>query len=214
MGKEEDIVLKVYMHCKGCSEKVYTCLKGILGIEEINVDMANNEVILKGKKVDPMEVLKRMQKRYSRNVQLLSPRPEPETTDRNKNEPAKKPQPEVKTVVLRMNMHCEGCAEDAKTYLESMKGIIGAEADMGKSQITVRGVLEESELVKTLTRRLGKHVEVVKQEPPPKPILKEEKKCSKKKETIIINYPPINSYNYIHPSQIFSDENVNSCSIM
>lgn len=32
-AKKEDIVLKAYMHCQGCCQKVYKCLKCLEGIE-------------------------------------------------------------------------------------------------------------------------------------------------------------------------------------
>lgn len=49
----------------------------VLGVEEINIDRENNKVIVKGEKADPVKVFERLQRKYSRNVELISPKPEP-----------------------------------------------------------------------------------------------------------------------------------------
>lgn len=41
------------------------------------VDNANQKVIVKGKNIDPMKIVGRLQKKYSRNVELISPKPKP-----------------------------------------------------------------------------------------------------------------------------------------
>lgn len=43
---------------------------------------------VKGKKADPLKVLERVQKKCSRNAELISPKPKPENKD--KKEPEKK----------------------------------------------------------------------------------------------------------------------------
>lgn len=43
---------------------------------------------VKGKKADPLKVLERVQKKCSRNAELISPKPKPE--NRDKKEPEKK----------------------------------------------------------------------------------------------------------------------------
>lgn len=50
------------------------------------IDNANHKVIVKGRNVDPMKVLGRLQKKYSRNVELISPKPKPN----DKKKPQKK----------------------------------------------------------------------------------------------------------------------------
>ncbi|GKU96182.1 hypothetical protein SLEP1_g9449 [Rubroshorea leprosula] len=89
-SKKDTIVLEVYVHCEGCSAKVSNCLKCLEGVEEVNIDMANNRVIVKGSKADPLKVLERIRKKYSRNVELISPKPNPNTKVDGKKEPEKK----------------------------------------------------------------------------------------------------------------------------
>ncbi|CAL8993647.1 unnamed protein product [Prunus brigantina] len=84
----KEIVLRVLMHCEGCKSKVSKCLKGVEGIEDVTVDYANQRVVVKGKKANPLKVLERLQKKYSSNAELISPKPKPE--NKEKKEPQKK----------------------------------------------------------------------------------------------------------------------------
>lgn len=52
------------------------------------VDYPNHRVVVKGKRADPLKVLERVQKKYSRNAELISPKPKPEIKE--KKEPEKK----------------------------------------------------------------------------------------------------------------------------
>ncbi|TYI29883.1 hypothetical protein ES332_A05G348100v1 [Gossypium tomentosum] len=183
---EEEIVLKIYMHCEGCVSKVINCLKGFEGIEEVKTDMKSNRVVVKGQKADPLKVLERIKKKYSTNL------------------PRKQE--------LQINIHCEGCANDIKKCIEKMKGILNVEADMKKSMVRITGSLDASNIAETIRRRLGKHVEVVAVES------KDKKTNSNKKgeeeKIVVLNYPPQYSAQNICPNQIFSNENIFSCSIM
>ncbi|XVE85369.1 hypothetical protein DITRI_Ditri17bG0085400 [Diplodiscus trichospermus] len=205
------IVLKVHMHCEGCVDKVFNCLKGFEGVEEIKTDMNGDRVIVKGEKADPLKVLERVKKKYSRNVELIYPKPKPKAND--KTELQKKPENPIKVVVLKMYMHCEGCANDIKKSIEKMKGILNVEPDMKKSTVTIRGNVDPPKLVKTITKRLGKYAEIVGGGSNDKGSGNEEGNRTGREE-IIFNYPPQYSVQHIYPTQIFSDENIFSCSLM
>ncbi|OMO57100.1 hypothetical protein CCACVL1_26006 [Corchorus capsularis] len=73
--KGKEIILKVYMHCEGCALKVFNCLKAFEGVEEVKTEWKGNRVIVKGEKADPLKVLERVKKKYSRNAELLYPKP-------------------------------------------------------------------------------------------------------------------------------------------
>ncbi|KAI9186254.1 hypothetical protein LWI28_015305 [Acer negundo] len=117
-----------------------------------------------------------------------------------------------------MYIHCEGCARDIKENLIRMEGVFTVELDMGKSQVRVKGVFDPPKLAEIITKRLGKHVEIVKEEAIKKEEKKEKKKDEEENNCMVINYPPPpndqqplqndDDYHY----QIFSDENVNSTS--
>ncbi|XVE92081.1 hypothetical protein REPUB_Repub01dG0066600 [Reevesia pubescens] len=212
--KAKEIVLKVYMHCEGCAAKVFNCLKGFQGIEEIKTDVNGNKVIVKGQKVDPLKVLERVKKKFSRNAELISPKPKPKAND--KKEAPKKQEPKIEEVVLKMYMHCEGCANDIKKYIERMKGILNVEPDMKKSTVTIRGIFDPPKLVETVTKKLGKYAEIVGKGSKDKGSGNGNGNGNNKgkEKEIIFHYPPQYSAQHIYPTQIFSDENIFSCSIM
>ncbi|KAH7670244.1 Copper chaperone domain-containing protein [Dioscorea alata] len=171
----EEIVMRVFMHCEGCARKVRRCLKGFDGVEEVKTDCRSWKVVVKGKKAaeDPLKVVERVQKKSGRKVELLSPMPPPkvEKEEEKKVEEEKpkieekKEEPVVISVVLKVHMHCEACAQEIKKRILKMKGVQAAEADLKSSQVTVKGVFTAPELVEYVHKRTGKHAAVVKQEP-------------------------------------------------
>ncbi|KAJ7971669.1 Heavy metal-associated isoprenylated plant protein [Quillaja saponaria] len=209
-GAGKDIVLKVYMHCEGCSSKVSKCLRGFDGVEDVVVDRENHRVTAKGKTTDPLKVWKRLQKNYSRNVELISPKPKTDNKDKKQTE--KKQEPPVKIVVLKMYIHCEGCATDIKKNIEKMEGVLSVEVNKENSRVTVRGVVDPPKLVQFVKKRMGKHAEIIKQAEQGDKGQTDNKKGSE--NLILFSYPPQYSTQYIYPSQTFSDENAFSCSIM
>ncbi|KAK6920500.1 Heavy metal-associated domain, HMA [Dillenia turbinata] len=176
----QEIVLKVYMHCEGCAKKVRKCLKGFEGVEDVQTDCKSHKVIVKGEKADPLKVLERVQKKSHRQVELLSPIPKPPAEEKKeekevvKVEEKKEEPPQVITVVLRVHMHCEACAQEIRRRIQRMKGVESVEADLTSSQVTVKGVFEPQALVNYVHKRTGKHATIVKQDP--------EKKEEKPKE--------------------------------
>ncbi|KAI8018233.1 Heavy metal-associated isoprenylated plant protein 8 [Camellia lanceoleosa] len=97
------IVLGVYMHCQGCADKIVKYLRGFDGVEQIETDMKNHIVTVKGKKTDPKKILERLPKKSNKHVQ-----------------------PKEVEVVLKIYMHCEGCSEDIKYRIYKMQGIFSA----------------------------------------------------------------------------------------
>ncbi|KAE8717446.1 palmitoyl-acyl carrier protein thioesterase [Hibiscus syriacus] len=170
----QEIVLKVYMHCEGCARKVRRCLKGFQGVEDVMTDCKSNKVVVKGDKADPLKVLERLQRKSHRKVELLSPIPKPPaSTEESKAEDKEKSQPEEKkeeppaavvTVVLKVYMHCEACAQGIKKRIQRMKGVESAEPDLKSSEVTVKGVFEPPKLVEYVYKRTGKKAVLVKQE--------------------------------------------------
>uniref|UniRef100_A0A6N2LDI8 HMA domain-containing protein n=1 Tax=Salix viminalis TaxID=40686 RepID=A0A6N2LDI8_SALVM len=171
-----------------------------------------NKVMVRGAKADPSKVLERLQGKYSRNVELISPKLEPKAQD--KTEPEKIQEPQVKMVVLRMNMHCEGCAHDIKKKVFRMEGVLSVEPDITKSQVTVRGAFDPPKLAQNIMKQLGIHVEILRQQNQGATKDDSNNNKKKKKKKNMFHYPPQNPQEYVYPSPIFSDENVFSCSIM
>ncbi|KAK3013854.1 hypothetical protein RJ639_010202 [Escallonia herrerae] len=162
----QEIVLRVFMHCEGCARKVRRCLKGFEGVEDVQTDCKTHKVVVKGEKADPLKVLGRVQRKSHRQVELLSPIPKPAPAEEPKKEQPPKPEekkeepPQVITVVLKVHMHCEACAQEIKKRIQRMK-----EPDLKSSQVTVKGVFEPPQLVEYVYKRTGKHAVIVKQEP-------------------------------------------------
>uniref|UniRef100_A0A0D9YSQ8 HMA domain-containing protein n=1 Tax=Oryza glumipatula TaxID=40148 RepID=A0A0D9YSQ8_9ORYZ len=175
----EEVVMRVFMHCEGCARKVKKILRGFDGVEDVVADSKAHKVIVKGKKAaaDPMKVVHRVQKKTGRKVELLSPMPPPveEKKEEEKKEEPEPPKPEEKkeptviAVVLKVHMHCDACAQVIRKKILKMKGVQSAEPDMKASQVTVKGVFEESKLTDYVHKRIGKNAAVVKSEPAPPP---------------------------------------------
>ncbi|KAK3158024.1 hypothetical protein QOZ80_2AG0131870 [Eleusine coracana subsp. coracana] len=187
----EEVVMRVFMHCEGCARKVKKILKGFDGVEDVSADSKAHKVVVKGKKAaaEPMKVVERVQKKTSRKVELLSPMPPPkeeEKKEEEKKEEPEPPKPEEKkeekptviSVVLKVHMHCEACAQVIKKKILKMKGVESAEPDLKASQITVKGVFEEAKLADYVHRRTGKHAAIVKSEPVAAENAKDDKKAT------------------------------------
>nr|GEY37202.1 heavy metal-associated isoprenylated plant protein 7-like [Tanacetum cinerariifolium] len=172
----QEVVLRVFMHCEGCARKVRRCLRGFDGVEDVVTDCKTHKVVVKGEKADPMKVLERVQKKSHRKVELLSPVPKPPEEEPNKPEQEEPPKPEEKkdeppvvvTVVLKVHMHCEACAQEIRKRILKMKGVESAIPDLKSSQVTVKGTYATTDLLDYVHKRTGKTAMIVKQDPEPK----------------------------------------------
>ncbi|KAH9708105.1 Heavy metal-associated isoprenylated plant protein 8 [Citrus sinensis] len=116
--------------------------------------------------------------------------------------------PQVKVVILKMYMHCEGCARDIKKNIARIDGVLTVEPDMSKSQVTVKGEFDPPKLAEAITKRLGKFVEIVKEE-----AAKSKKNHKKDNENNMMHYPPQHPFNKNFYSCL-SDEAIHSCFVM
>ncbi|KAI4296043.1 hypothetical protein L6164_036033 [Bauhinia variegata] len=186
--KEEEppeIVLKVDMHCEACARKVARALKGFEGVEEVNADSKASKVVVKGKAADPINVCERLQKKSGKKVELVSPLPKPPAEEEKKEE-NKDPKPEEKkeepppvvTVVLKVRMHCEACAQVIQKRIREIQGVESVETDLANDQVMVKGVVDPTKLVDYVYKRTRKQASIVKDEEK-----KEEEKAEEKKES-------------------------------
>ncbi|XP_047341142.1 heavy metal-associated isoprenylated plant protein 7-like [Impatiens glandulifera] len=167
----QEIILGVYMHCEGCAKKIRRCLKGFMGVENVQTDCKTHKVIINGEKADPLKVLERVQKKSHSQVDLLSPIPippapvvEPPEKKTEKKEPIIPEEPKVITVILKVHMHCEACAQEIKRRILKMKGVMKIDTDLKSSQVIVNGTFDPPKLLEYIYKRTGKHVVIVKQE--------------------------------------------------
>ncbi|KAG7959609.1 hypothetical protein I3843_10G078600 [Carya illinoinensis] len=242
--KPQEIVLKVDMHCKACARKVTRALKGFAGVEGVTTDSKASKVVVKGKAADPIKVCERLQKKSGKKVKIISPLPKPsEETKEEKIEEIKveaeikkqEQPPAVITVVLKVRMHCEACAQVLQKQIRKIKGVESVETDLANDQVMVKGVVEPTRLVDYVYKRTKKQASIVKDEEKKEEKKEEEKKEDKEEKKqdgeeegkgeddmkistdIKRNeYWPTSKYlseYYAYPAQIFSDDNPNACSV-
>ncbi|KAJ4892748.1 heavy metal-associated isoprenylated plant protein 3 [Raphanus sativus] len=156
----KEIILKVYMHCEGCASQVSHCLRGYDGVEQIKTEVGDNKVVVSGKFDDPLKILHRVQKKFSKNAELISPKPNPNQDQKKEQQQKKESAPQIKTATLKMNIHCEGCVNEIKRGIEKIKGIQTAEPDRSKSMVVVRGVMDPPKLVEEIKKKLKRHAEL------------------------------------------------------
>lgn len=225
----QDIVLKVDMHCGACARKVARSLNGFQGVEEVSTDHKASKVVVKGKELDPIKVGERIQKKIGRKVEIIFPlpkSPEPEPEKKKEPEPPKEEKKEepplVITVVLKMSMHCDACAQDLQRRIRKIPGVESVKTELANEQVVVTGVLEPENLVNDVYKRTRKQAFIVLKEEEKK---KEDKKEEKKEEAAETKteddqikksefWPSKYYMDYSYAPQIFSDENPNACSVM
>ncbi|XP_058081119.1 heavy metal-associated isoprenylated plant protein 7-like isoform X2 [Magnolia sinica] len=229
----EEIVLKVDMHCEGCAKKVEKSLRGFEGVEDVKTDCKARKVVVKGKTADPVKVSERVQKKSGRKVEIISPLPKPpeeekKEDDKDKTE-EKKEEPAVITVILKIRMHCEACAQVLQKRIRKMDGVQSVVTDMNNDQVIVKGVVDPTKLLENVHRRTRKQAAIVEEEKKGEEQEKKEdkgegenkdgeeskgeddKKNNAKKSEY---WPPKYYTEYAYPPQIFSDENPHACYVM
>jgi len=180
------VILGIDMHCVGCAKKIERCLLKCKGVEEVETDMANNQLKIKGV-VDPQALCSRLQKKTMRSAKVISPLPQPDgdqAADSTKSQVVASQVSGVTTVELHVNMHCEACAQQLRRKILKMRGVQAAETELGSCKVTVTGTMTGDKLVDYIYRRTGKLAKVIPPPPPPEEEKKEEaeKKPEEKKE--------------------------------
>ncbi|KAG8365855.1 hypothetical protein BUALT_Bualt17G0015300 [Buddleja alternifolia] len=189
---EGRIVLGVFIHCEGCGNEVRKCLRGYQGVEGIEINAKNHKVTVKGKKADPIKVAERLRKKTGKHVELISPKPKKEDKkEENKPEKNELAKCNKSFGFIWYIMYVNGI------------GVQTVDPDMGKNLVSVKGTMHPQQLVEFISRRGGRHAEIVKQTNKGENEKKNEK-CS------CHNYPS----ELVYAPQLFSDENPNSCSLM
>ncbi|GMJ13628.1 HEAVY METAL ASSOCIATED PROTEIN 47 [Hibiscus trionum] len=175
-------VLFVDLHCVGCAKKIEKSIMKIRGVEGVVIDMAQNQVTIKGI-IEPQAVCAKIMKKTKRRAKVLSPLPAAEG----------EPIPEVvasqvsglATVELNVDMHCQACAEQLKRKILKMRGVQSAVTEHSTGKAIVTGTIDANKLVDYVYRRTKKQARIVPQpepEPEPEPQPEPEKQEEKKEE--------------------------------
>ncbi|XP_019167957.1 PREDICTED: heavy metal-associated isoprenylated plant protein 5-like isoform X2 [Ipomoea nil] len=172
--KKEDgpppVVLKLDLHCEGCAKKVRRSIRHVEGVEEVKADWETGKVTVKGN-VDPITLRDRVVKKTKKQVVLVSPQPKPaaaadkKSDDKPEKAEEKKPkEPQVSTVVMKIRLHCDGCAHKIKRIIKKFEGVEDVTVDSQKDLVTAKGTMDVKELTAYLSEKLKRSVEVA----PPK----------------------------------------------
>ncbi|XP_042053418.1 heavy metal-associated isoprenylated plant protein 8-like [Salvia splendens] len=195
------IILRVYIHCEGCGDEVFKCLRGYQGVDGVEIDAKNQKVIIKGEKADPIKLSQRLRKKTGKHVELIHPKLPKQDKEKEKT----KEPPETIEVVLKINMHCDGCAKEVKCCIYDMEGVERVDVDVEKNVARVKGNMDPHKLVEFISNRGGRTAEIVQTDS----INGEEK--GKGEDRSCNCYA---SQQAVYAPQIFSDENPNACSVM
>ncbi|KAJ7555050.1 hypothetical protein O6H91_05G020000 [Diphasiastrum complanatum] len=144
MPEVQTIVMKVGMHCDGCARKVRKILTHMAGVEELKVDYPGQRVTVKGT-IDPKKVVHKVSKagKAVEILEIIAEPPKP-AEDAGAEPPKEAPPPEVKTIILRVMMHCEGCARKVKDVLRKIPDHIEKEnIQVWRLENKVLEILEE-----------------------------------------------------------------------
>jgi len=72
------------------------------------------------------------------------------------------------TVVLKVDLHCEGCAQKVKRSLKHIKGVDSVKADYTSNKVTVVGKVDPTVVKEKVEEKTKKKVELVSPQPPKK----------------------------------------------
>ncbi|XP_051131820.1 heavy metal-associated isoprenylated plant protein 6-like isoform X2 [Andrographis paniculata] len=180
-GKKEvapaTVVLKLDLHCEGCAKKVKRAVNHFEGVEKVKADCSANTLTVTGN-VDPAWLRERVEYKTKKKVELVSPQPKKEAAgekkpddkadkkaDEKKPEPDKKEKPKeaaVSTVVMKIRLHCDGCAHKIKrVILKNIDGVNTVKTDLQKDLVTVTGTMNVKELTAYLKEKLKRTVEII-----------------------------------------------------
>ncbi|KAJ6691510.1 HEAVY METAL-ASSOCIATED ISOPRENYLATED PLANT PROTEIN 6 [Salix purpurea] len=180
-GKKEEkgpipVVLKVEMHCEGCVSKIVKSVRAFEGVESVITEAASNKLTVTGK-IDPSKLRDYLHLKTKKQVNLISPQPQKQDTDKNssnkedkksnekKSDSGTKPkEAPVSTAVLKLGLHCQGCMEKIYKIVHKAEGVQEMGIDKQKELVTVKGTMDVKALAETLKERLKRPVDIV----PPK----------------------------------------------
>ncbi|CAI9760671.1 unnamed protein product [Fraxinus pennsylvanica] len=174
-GKKEDspipVVLKLDLHCEGCAKKVRRSVRHFEGVENVKADWGGNKLTVTGK-VDPAWLRERVEYKTKKKVELVSPQPKKddkkpeEKSDKKpeekKAEDKKPKEPTPTTVVMKIKLHCDGCAHKIKRIInKNIDGVDSVSTNLDKDLVTVNGTMDVKHLTAYLKEKLNRSIEIV-----------------------------------------------------
>ncbi|KAL0344658.1 UNVERIFIED_CONTAM: Heavy metal-associated isoprenylated plant protein 3 [Sesamum radiatum] len=174
------VVLKLDLHCEGCAKKVRRSVSHLEGVEKVKAECEAKKLTVTGN-VDPAWLRDKVETKTKKKVELISPQPQPpkdggggaaadkkaeEKPEKKAADDIEKPkEAAVSTVVMKIKLHCDGCANKIKrVILKNVNGANKVTTDLQKHLVTVTGTMDVNKLTTYLKEKLKRGVEIV----PPK----------------------------------------------
>ncbi|BAT96960.1 hypothetical protein VIGAN_09029200 [Vigna angularis var. angularis] len=173
--EEITAIYKVNLHCKECGNKIKKHLMITQGVQSVEIEIEKGEVRAKGK-IEPLKILKLIEKKSKKKVELISPKVKPKEITTMEKKPKEIKEPMIRIISVKVHMHCDKCEADLKRRLIKHKGIFDVKTDQKAQNVTVEGIIEVEKLKSFLRKRVHKNVEIVSI----KEVKKEEKKGKEK----------------------------------
>ncbi|XP_062216776.1 heavy metal-associated isoprenylated plant protein 6-like [Phragmites australis] len=184
-GAAQPVVLKMELHCAGCAQKVKKAIKHRPGVESVVADVAANRVVVAGT-ADAAALKAWIEAKTKKSVEVVSagsvPKKAATATAESKDggagekkadkgaspkEEAKKQPPEEKkpkeeTVLLKIRLHCDGCADRIRRRIYKFKGVKHVVLDgNGKDEVKVTGTMDVPAMLAYLKEKINRTVEAV-----------------------------------------------------
>ncbi|CAL4929102.1 unnamed protein product [Urochloa decumbens] len=183
----EPVVLKMDLHCDGCAQKVKKIIKRVPGVQSIMADALTNRVVVAGM-ADAAALKARLEAKTKKAVEIVSaggvpqkaaPAAEPKDAgagsgekkadkdappkeEKEKKQPPEEKKPKEETVLLKIRLHCDGCADRIRRRIYKFKGVKDVVLDgNAKDEVKVKGTMDVAGLLSYLKEKLNRDVEAV-----------------------------------------------------
>lgn len=183
----QPVVLKMDLHCAGCAQKVKKAIKRLPGVDTVVTDVAANRVVVAGT-ADAGALKARLEAKLNKPVEVVSAggapkklpavEPKQDAGAGEKGEKGVSPKDEEKekkqqaaeekkskqetTVLLKIRLHCDGCADRIRRRIYKIKGVKDVVLDgNAKDEVKVTGTMDIPDMVSYLKEKLNRDVEAV-----------------------------------------------------
>uniref|UniRef100_A0A0E0NPT0 HMA domain-containing protein n=1 Tax=Oryza rufipogon TaxID=4529 RepID=A0A0E0NPT0_ORYRU len=181
----DPVVLRMELHCAGCAQKVKKSIKHLAGVESVAADVATNTVVVAGT-AEAAALKARIEAKTKKPVEVVSaggggaaakkPAAEPKAVkddggekkdaqakeEKGKKQPPEEKKPKEETVLLRIRLHCDGCADRIRRRIYKIKGVKEVVMDgNAKDEVKVSGTMDVPAMLTYLTEKLNRAVEAV-----------------------------------------------------
>ncbi|XP_020582548.1 putative disease resistance protein RGA4, partial [Phalaenopsis equestris] len=140
-------VLKITtMDCYGCAQRVKQALRQYKGVYQVSVD-ADAELASVTGTMDVDSLPAYLKHKHQINAEIVQ---------------VESPQ----VVVLRANIHCEGCGRKIKAHIKNLEGVLAVKVDAESNTVRVLGNVDPGKLEDHVRDKVPEDVEVVGTESP------------------------------------------------